>query len=50
VDTVVVGGKVLKRGGKLLADWDRARRAVQASSEHLREALERKRAAAQVQA
>jgi cytosine/adenosine deaminase-related metal-dependent hydrolase len=50
VDTVVVGGKVLKRGGKLLADWDRARTAVQASSEHLREALERKRAAAQVQA
>jgi cytosine/adenosine deaminase-related metal-dependent hydrolase len=50
VDTVIVGGKVHKRDGRLVADWDRARAAVQASSEHLREALERKKAAAGAQA
>jgi 5-methylthioadenosine/S-adenosylhomocysteine deaminase len=46
VDTVVVGGKVLKRDGKLLADWESARKAVQASSEYLQEALARKKGAA----
>jgi cytosine/adenosine deaminase-related metal-dependent hydrolase len=47
VDTVIVGGKVRKRGGKLTGDWESARRAVQASSEHLQQALERKKAEAQ---
>lgn len=46
VDTVIVGGKSRKRGGKLVADWESARKAVQASSEHLREALAMKKAAA----
>jgi 5-methylthioadenosine/S-adenosylhomocysteine deaminase len=46
VDTVIVGGTIHKRGGRLTADWERARSAVQASSEHLREALEKKQAAA----
>lgn len=50
VDTVIVGGTIHKRGGRLLADWDRARAAVQASSDHLREALERRNAAAEAQA
>ena len=50
VDTVIVGGTIHKRGGRLVADWDRARAAVQASSDHLREALERKNAAAEAQA
>jgi cytosine/adenosine deaminase-related metal-dependent hydrolase len=44
VDTVIVGGKVRKRGGKLTGDWESARRAVQASSEHLQQALEKKKA------
>jgi cytosine/adenosine deaminase-related metal-dependent hydrolase len=44
VDTVIVGGKVRKRGGELSGDWESARRAVQASSEHLRAALEKKQA------
>ncbi len=46
VDTVIVGGKVQKRGGKLVADWESARKAVQASSEYLQEALAKKQAAA----
>jgi cytosine/adenosine deaminase-related metal-dependent hydrolase len=50
VDTVIIGGTIRKRGGKLLGDWERARTAVQASSEHLREALERKKAAAKADA
>jgi hypothetical protein len=45
VDTVIVGGKVHKRAGTLVADWESARRAVQASSEHLQEELERRKAA-----
>jgi len=46
VDTVIVGGKVRKRGGKLVADWESARKGVQASSEYLREALAKKKAEA----
>lgn len=46
VDTVIVGGKVQKRGGKLVADWESARKAVQSSSEYLQEALAKKKAAA----
>lgn len=50
VDTVLVGGKIHKRNGKLLADWGSARKAVQASSDYLREALEKKKAAAKAEA
>lgn len=50
VDTVIVGGTVRKRGGKLVADWERARRAVQASSEYLQEALAKKKADAAAEA
>jgi cytosine/adenosine deaminase-related metal-dependent hydrolase len=39
VDTVIIGGKVQKRNGKLTADWDAARAKVEASSGHLREEL-----------
>lgn len=35
VDTVLVDGQVRKRGGKLLADAERARRLVQASQDYL---------------
>jgi cytosine/adenosine deaminase-related metal-dependent hydrolase len=35
VDTVIVDGVVRKRGGKLLADVDRARRLVESSRDHL---------------
>ena len=35
VDTVIVDGKVLKRGGKLVAELDGARRAVEASRDYL---------------
>jgi cytosine/adenosine deaminase-related metal-dependent hydrolase len=35
VDTVIVDGVIRKRGGKLLADVDRARQLVQESSEYL---------------
>jgi len=35
VDTVLVAGRVLKRGGHLEADLERARRLVQASHEHV---------------
>ena len=44
VDTVIVGGSVVKRGGRLVADWESARKGVQASSEYLREALVKKQA------
>jgi 5-methylthioadenosine/S-adenosylhomocysteine deaminase len=47
VDTVIVGGKVRKRDGKLLADVDTARRQVQASSEYLVEEAARRAAAKQ---
>jgi cytosine/adenosine deaminase-related metal-dependent hydrolase len=47
VDTVIVGGKVRKRDGKLLADVDSARRLVQASSDYLVEEAARRAAAKQ---
>jgi len=50
VDAVIVGGKIHKRGGRLVADWESARKAVQASSEYLREALAKKKAAAEADA
>jgi len=50
VDTVIVGGEIRKRGGKLLADWESARKAVQASSEYLQEALARRKADAKADA
>jgi cytosine/adenosine deaminase-related metal-dependent hydrolase len=49
VDTVVVGGKVHKRNGTLVADWESARKSVQASSEYLREALAARKAAAEAE-
>jgi cytosine/adenosine deaminase-related metal-dependent hydrolase len=50
VDTVIVGGRVHKRDGKLLADWETARRRLQASTDHLLEALEQRKALAAEQA
>ena len=47
VDTVIVGGAIRKRGGKLLADWESARKGVQASSEYLQDALAKKQADAE---
>jgi cytosine/adenosine deaminase-related metal-dependent hydrolase len=44
VDTVIVGGTIHKRGGKLMADWAAAAARVQASGDYLREELERKKA------
>jgi cytosine/adenosine deaminase-related metal-dependent hydrolase len=44
VETVLVDGRFVKRDGKLLADWERARRLVEASRDYLLEARERKRA------
>jgi hypothetical protein len=35
VDTVIVAGSVKKRDGKLIADLDKARQDVEASSEYL---------------
>ena len=50
VDTVIVGGEIRKRDGRLLADWESVRKGVQASSEYLREALAKNKAeAAQVE-
>ena len=49
VDTVIVGGTIQKRDGKLVADWESARKAVQASSEYLVDALARKKAAAEAE-
>jgi 5-methylthioadenosine/S-adenosylhomocysteine deaminase len=46
VDTVIVNGVVRKRGGKLLADVERARQLVQASTDHLLEADRQRKAAA----
>jgi hypothetical protein len=42
VDTVIIGGKIHKRDGKLLADWEAARRRLEASRGYLTEALEKK--------
>lgn len=50
VDTVIVGGKIHKRDGKLSADWASASKALQASSDYLREALVKKQAAAEADA
>jgi cytosine/adenosine deaminase-related metal-dependent hydrolase len=44
VDTVIVDGKVLKRGGRLVGDVDKARRLVQASSDYLTEEAARRAA------
>lgn len=44
VETVIVNGKVLKRDGKLLANWNDARRRVEASRDYLVEAVQKKRA------
>ena len=35
VETVIIGGKVHKRDGKLVADWESARKRLQESSEYL---------------
>ncbi len=43
VDTVIVGGKVLKREGRLVADWPAALQRLQESSDYLLGALEKKR-------
>jgi 5-methylthioadenosine/S-adenosylhomocysteine deaminase len=42
VDTVIIGGKVHKRDGKLAADWDSARQRLQESSDYLVDALAKK--------
>ena len=42
VDTVMIGGKIHKRDGKLLADWEAARRRVEASRDYLVGALRKK--------
>jgi cytosine/adenosine deaminase-related metal-dependent hydrolase len=47
VETVIIGGQVRKRDGKLLADVDAARRQVEASRDYLVEQMERTRAAKQ---
>jgi cytosine/adenosine deaminase-related metal-dependent hydrolase len=43
VDTVIIGGKIHKRDGRLLADWDAARKRVEASSAYLVDALAKKK-------
>jgi 5-methylthioadenosine/S-adenosylhomocysteine deaminase len=43
VDTVIIGGKIHKRDGRLLADWDAARKRVEESSAYLLDALARKK-------
>jgi 5-methylthioadenosine/S-adenosylhomocysteine deaminase len=50
VDTVIVDGQVRKRGGRLVADADAARRLVEASRDHLVAEAERQRAAKMPQA
>lgn len=47
VDTVMIGGKIHKRDGKLLADVARARRLVEESYEYLAQAAPAAKAAAQ---
>ena len=44
MDTVIIGGAVRKRDGKLTGDWASARSKVQASSDYLRDALAKKKA------
>jgi 5-methylthioadenosine/S-adenosylhomocysteine deaminase len=40
VDTVLVGGRIVKRGGQLLADADRARELAAAAARRLRQAVD----------
>jgi len=42
VDTVIIGGQIRKRNGKLTGDWSSALKKVQASSAYLRDALAKK--------
>ena len=42
VDTVIIDGQIRKRGGRLTGDWDRARRLVEESRDHLVSQVERK--------
>jgi 5-methylthioadenosine/S-adenosylhomocysteine deaminase len=44
VDTVLIDGQVKKRGGKLVADTEAARRKVEASRDYLIGEMERRRA------
>jgi cytosine/adenosine deaminase-related metal-dependent hydrolase len=44
VDTVIIGGKVHKRDGRLVADWESARRRLQSSTDYLVDALAKKKA------
>jgi cytosine/adenosine deaminase-related metal-dependent hydrolase len=50
VDTVIIDGVVRKRGGKLLADVDTARRQVEEARDRLAEAAEARKQAAQAAA
>jgi cytosine/adenosine deaminase-related metal-dependent hydrolase len=43
VDTVIIGGKVHKQGGKLAADFAKARGLVEASRDHLMEETAKRR-------
>jgi 5-methylthioadenosine/S-adenosylhomocysteine deaminase len=43
VDTVIVGGRILKADGKLVADVDKARRLVEASRDHLVQQVEQRK-------
>lgn len=49
VDTVIIAGTIRKRNGTLVADWESARQKVQASSDHLQEALAEKKAEGEAQ-
>jgi 5-methylthioadenosine/S-adenosylhomocysteine deaminase len=49
VDTVIIAGKIHKRDGRLVADWQPARKRLQDSSEYLVEALARKKREQQAQ-
>jgi 5-methylthioadenosine/S-adenosylhomocysteine deaminase len=49
VDTVIIGGRIHKRDGKLVADWEPVRTRLQASTDYLAEALEKRRAAEEPQ-
>jgi cytosine/adenosine deaminase-related metal-dependent hydrolase len=42
VDTVIIGGQIRKRNGKLTGDWGSALKKVEASSAYLRDALAKK--------
>ena len=36
---MIIGGAIQKRDGKLTGDWESARKKLEASSDHLRDAL-----------